>query len=692
MASDFNKPLVTDTYSTLVPALQTAHIDIMRWLEPTLTGTHTNVPTGAIRINAATNTIERYNGTVWSALTFTVGSGTASTGVFSSIVGGTTVTATTSMSAPKFYDSDNTVYYTDPAGVSNLSGLTVASTITGSVSGSAATVTAAAQPNITSHGTLTALNVSGQTTLNGGTLLPLTVTTSSAGPWGISLSRSDLGLISQVYNDNGSRWYFQHLPSFAGATPLTSSNYSTYALPISGGTMTGGFTAKTISWTGNGTDSGNSFTANHYSMGQASGAWTNPYPDLIIGYHTGIRIGGHYNYGGTRFYNNSPTSDGTAAELELFSVGNTDNNVRVAYNLYAPIMYDINNTGYYVDPASVSVFSDTRVCSGNTQLITANVGQNTKWRALSGSTDVGIALYDAGDNFRMQLYAASGGAYGFLNGLWGGWDIQKNISGNLFLNGNNSYYLNPGSDNYLYRVYGAADTRSPIFYDLDNTGYYVDPNGTTNLYVVNMQSTVTTNSTFNCNAASYFLGNMNTATGTSPAMMVYSTGANGAMMSFHRGGYYAVNMGLDSDNVIRIGGWSAGVNRWQLDMSGNMYAAGNVTAYSSDRRLKKNITTITNAISKVKQLRGVYFDWEDFVSELGFNPIDKHDIGVIAQEFKEVIPQGIKPAPFDTGLNGESQSGKNYLTVQMEKAIPLLIEAIKEQQAMIEALMEKVYA
>lgn len=45
-------------------------------------------------------------------------------------------------------------------------------------------------------------------------------------------------------------------------------------------------------------------------------------------------------------------------------------------------------------------------------------------------------------------------------------------------------------------------------------------------------------------------------------------------MSFHRGGYYAVNMGLDPDNVIRIGGWSAAANRWQLDMSGNETVAG----------------------------------------------------------------------------------------------------------------------
>lgn len=49
-------------------------------------------------------------------------------------------------------------------------------------------------------------------------------------------------------------------------------------------------------------------------------------------------------------------------------------------------------------------------------------------------------------------------------------------------------------------------------------------------------------------------------------------------MSFHRGGAYAVNMGLDPDNVLRIGGWSAGANRWQLDMAGNQTVAGSMTA------------------------------------------------------------------------------------------------------------------
>jgi hypothetical protein len=59
-------------------------------------------------------------------------------------------------------------------------------------------------------------------------------------------------------------------------------------------------------------------------------------------------------------------------------------------------------------------------------------------------------------------------------------------------------------------------------------------------------------------------------------MQAYSDSNNSAFLSFHKGGYYAVNMGLDADNVLRIGGWSASANRWQLDMSGNCTVAGSM--------------------------------------------------------------------------------------------------------------------
>jgi len=50
----------------------------------------------------------------------------------------------------------------------------------------------------------------------------------------------------------------------------------------------------------------------------------------------------------------------------------------------------------------------------------------------------------------------------------------------------------------------------------------------------------------------------------------------------------------------------------------------------------------------------------------------------------------VKPAPFDTDSKGNSISGDNYLTVQYEKIVPLLIESIKEQQTQIDLLREEI--
>ena len=72
-----------------------------------------------------------------------------------------------------------------------------------------------------------------------------------------------------------------------------------------------------------------------------------------------------------------------------------------------------------------------------------------------------------------------------------------------------------------------------------------------------------------------------TAGSSAVGLGIYGSSTAGAIMHFHRPGAYAVNFGLDSDNVLRIGGWSAGANRWTLDMSGNNTIAGKITASSA---------------------------------------------------------------------------------------------------------------
>jgi hypothetical protein len=68
----------------------------------------------------------------------------------------------------------------------------------------------------------------------------------------------------------------------------------------------------------------------HYGY-QTAGGWSHPFPDLVLGYHTGMRFGGYTAYGGCRFYDDHPNRTSTI----LFSVGNGDSNVRVTNNIYA---------------------------------------------------------------------------------------------------------------------------------------------------------------------------------------------------------------------------------------------------------------------------------------------------------------------------------------------------------------------
>lgn len=292
-------------------------------------------------------------------------------------------------------------------------------------------------------------------------------------------------------------------------------------------------------------------------------------------------------------------------------------------------------------------------------------------------------LYAGGQQTNPQVYFnQSTGLKVAMTGAWSVW------SDTLWINGYAGgdvlqmcalHTLRNGTPRMAISVQASTSSSYGTFYEFITT-YNI-----ANQTVGNTTSiSSATGNNYNWTGLNYFVSNRNTSTDSAP-LQAYSNNGSGAIMSFHRGGYYAVNFGLDSDNVMRIGGWSAGVNRWQLDMSGNMYSAGDITAYSSDRRLKENIITISNPIDKLLRLRGVYYDWKDGLDALGFFPKQKHDIGVIAQELEEVVPEAIKSAPFDTGLHGQSISGQNYKTVQMEKIIPILIEAAKEQQSKIEA-------
>ena len=113
--------------------------------------------------------------------------------------------------------------------------------------------------------------------------------------------------------------------------------------------------------------------------------------------------------------------------------------------------------------------------------------------------------------------------------------------------------------------------------------------------------------------------------------------------------------------LTTAGGWAS-----RTDNSGNFVATGNVTAYS-DKRLKTEVKTIDSALDKVCALRGVEYTR----IETG-----KKEIGVIAQEVKEVVPELVDITDECTTENPDGLSDLH--TMKYQNTVGLLIEAIKE--------------
>ena len=112
-----------------------------------------------------------------------------------------------------------------------------------------------------------------------------------------------------------------------------------------------------------------------------------------------------------------------------------------------------------------------------------------------------------------------------------------------------------------------------------------------------------------------------------------------------------------------------------VKVNGTLRVTGDIIAFAtSDKGLKTNIQPISQPLSKLQKISGVTFDWDT-------SKQDTHsgsDIGVIAQEIEEVLPDAVC-----TRENG-------YRAVKYEKIIPLLIESIKELTSLVESLETKI--
>lgn len=350
---------------------------------------------------------------------------------------------------------------------------------------------------------------------------------------------------------------------------------------------------------------------------------------------------------------------------------------------------DANDSSYYLDPASTSelnsITTGTRARWGEPRIWTNRQAYTSDQNYWTGTNGWGTSEGNW-DN------AWKGGFSGW--DIWGTGTAHPQGSGYIHAQGivsGQHYAASDGSSGYGWMMVGAADATANRYWlrgkwggttsgwvEMITSGNigsqnvnYASQAGTAS-FASNSGNTNSvsnaTGGTYTWTGINYFRSNLGGYCGglSNPPLQVYSDSNNSAFFSFHKGGYYAVNMGLDADSVLRIGGWSAGSNRWQLDMSGNMTVAGDVTAYS-DARVKENVETVEDALDKVLNLRGVYYNRTDSDDK-------RRKVGVIAQEILEVIPEVV------------GQDNDGMYNVSYGNIVGVLIEAIKEQQKQIDEL------
>ena len=174
-----------------------------------------------------------------------------------------------------------------------------------------------------------------------------------------------------------------------------------------------------------------------------------------------------------------------------------------------------------------------------------------------------------------------------------------------------------------------------------------------------------------------------------------SRGQSDAAARFARGN---TNTGMKNLILFRSSSAGADVGSIQITNSATSYVT------SSDHRLKENVETLSNGITRVKQLKPKRFSWivdeEDSANQDGFlaheaqtvvpeSVTGTHD-GIKVWEEGEELPDGVSVG--DNKLDADGNTIPEYQGIDQSKLIPLLTAALQEAIAKIETLETKVAA
>lgn len=191
-------------------------------------------------------------------------------------------------------------------------------------------------------------------------------------------------------------------------------------------------------------------------------------------------------------------------------------------------------------------------------------------------------------------------------------------------------------------------------------------------------NSVFTATTSSITTAAYIHGANTYSTAQTPDYTWYNNGSTGI---FRPSPGNAIGFSINGVEEMRIdNGYSGRVSvgaagpyyNYQFTVNGTAFAYGG-TWVPSDKRYKKNITPIEDALNKVLKLCGKSYEYKtDEYKTVHFN--SGKNLGFIAQDLKDVLPEAVK------------EDSNGFYSMNYEMVIPVLAEAIKEQQKQIETL------
>jgi len=186
--------------------------------------------------------------------------------------------------------------------------------------------------------------------------------------------------------------------------------------------------------------------------------------------------------------------------------------------------------------------------------------------------------------------------------------------------------------------------------------------------------------------ATYYVGNSLEAPGVlGMSLNPINTGNNG------RGGIGVLGLANNENgNAIEAAlSFNGNYIGWAGYFNADLYCAG--TFYGSDRRLKRDIEPISNALDAINELEPVsyYYDTDTY-PQIGLDE-NRRSFGFIAQDLELIFPEMVKEKILVTNSNrkrdasvSDERKTDTFKVVNYTLLIPILTEAIKEQQQIIE--------